>query len=109
MYYAVCGMVYIKEPLLLIGKSSPCDGSSRFILSMTEWSFTYNGLWYTSCGALAGTAMSKSGLMVACLNHTWIPTDIVNREIEWSGDDLLKKIFKQIKIQLTKFCLNLGG
>ena len=58
---------------------------------MTEWSFTYNGLWYTSCGALAGTAMSKSGLMVACLNHTWIPADIVNREIEWSGVDLLKK------------------
>ena len=23
----VCGMVHIKEPLLLIGKSSPCGGS----------------------------------------------------------------------------------
>ena len=28
-----CGMVHIKEPLLLIGKSSPCDGS-RFPLSL---------------------------------------------------------------------------
>ena len=28
MCYPVCGMVHIKEPLLLIGKSSPCSGSS---------------------------------------------------------------------------------
>ena len=28
MCYPVCGMVHIKEPLLLIGKSSPLDGMS---------------------------------------------------------------------------------
>ena len=39
MCYPVCGMVHIKEPLLLIGKSSPCGGS-RFPLSLSEWSFT---------------------------------------------------------------------
>ena len=33
------GMVHIKEPLLLIRKSSPCGGS-RFPLSLSEWSFT---------------------------------------------------------------------
>ena len=38
MCYPVCGMVHIKEPLLLIGKSSPCG--SRFPLSLSEWSFT---------------------------------------------------------------------
>ena len=27
MCYPGCGMVHIKEPLLLIGKSSPCCGS----------------------------------------------------------------------------------
>ena len=27
MCYPVCGMMHIKEPLLLIGKSSPCGGS----------------------------------------------------------------------------------
>ena len=27
MCYPVCGMVHIKEPLLLIEKGSPCDGS----------------------------------------------------------------------------------
>ena len=31
MCYPVCGMVHIKEPLLLIGKNSPC-GSSGFPL-----------------------------------------------------------------------------
>ena len=30
---------HIKEPLLLIGKSSPCGGSG-FPLSLSEWSFT---------------------------------------------------------------------
>ena len=39
MCYPVCGMVHIKEPLLLIGKCSPCGGS-RFPLSLSEWSFT---------------------------------------------------------------------
>ena len=39
MCYPICGMVHVKEPLLLIGKSSPC-GSSGFPLSLSEWSFT---------------------------------------------------------------------
>ena len=39
MCYLVCGMVHIKEPLLLIGKSSPCGGSG-FLLSLSEWYFT---------------------------------------------------------------------
>ena len=39
MCYPVCGMVHIKEPLLLIGKSSPCGGSG-FPLSLSVWSFT---------------------------------------------------------------------
>ena len=37
--YPVCGMMHIKEPLLLIGKNSPCGGSG-FPLSLYEWSFT---------------------------------------------------------------------
>ena len=39
MYYPVCGMMHIKEPLLLIGKSRPCGGSG-FPLLLSEWSFT---------------------------------------------------------------------
>ena len=36
---AILWMVHIKEPLLLIEKSSPCGGSG-FPLSLSEWSFT---------------------------------------------------------------------
>ena len=39
MCYPVCGMVHIKEPLLLIGKSSLCGGSG-FPVSLSEWSLT---------------------------------------------------------------------
>ena len=38
MCYPVCGMVHIKENLL-IKKISPCGGSG-FSLSLPEWSFT---------------------------------------------------------------------
>ena len=39
MCYPVCGMVHIKEPLLLIDKSS-LRGGSRFPFSLSEWSLT---------------------------------------------------------------------
>ena len=37
MCYPVCGMVHIKEPLLLIRRNSLC-GSSGFPFSLSEWS-----------------------------------------------------------------------
>ena len=37
MCYPVCGMVHIKEPLLLIDKSSLCGGSG---FPFSEWSLT---------------------------------------------------------------------
>ena len=39
MCYPVCGMAHIKEPLLLIDKSSLC-GDSGFPSSLLEWSLT---------------------------------------------------------------------
>ena len=39
MCYPVCGMVHIKEPMLLIDKSRLCGGS-RFPFSLSEWSLT---------------------------------------------------------------------
>ena len=39
MCYPVCGMVHIKEPLMLIDKSSLCGGSG-FPFSLLEWSLT---------------------------------------------------------------------
>ena len=38
MHYPVCGVMHIKEPLLLIGKSSLCGGRG-FSLSLSEWFF----------------------------------------------------------------------
>ena len=32
-------MVHVKDPLLLIGKSNPCSGGSRFPLSLSDWFF----------------------------------------------------------------------
>ena len=40
MYHSVCGMVHTTEPLLLIEKSSPFSGSSRFSLLLSECFFT---------------------------------------------------------------------
>ena len=40
MRYNVCGLVHIKEPLLRIGNSSPCNGGSGFPLWLYMWSFT---------------------------------------------------------------------
>ena len=39
MCYHVCGMVHIKEPLLLIDRSSLCGGSG-FPFSLSKWSWT---------------------------------------------------------------------
>ena len=40
MCYAVCGMVHIKEPLLLIDKSNNLCGGSVFPFSLSELSLT---------------------------------------------------------------------
>ena len=39
MCYPFCRMMHIKEPLLLIGKNSPC-GCSGYPLSLYDWFFT---------------------------------------------------------------------
>ena len=48
MYYPVCVMMHIKEPLLLIGKSSLC-GDSRFPFLLSEMSFTICLTPYKMC------------------------------------------------------------
>ena len=42
VYYPVCGIMYIKDPLLLIGKSSPRRGGSGVFSTLSEWSFIIN-------------------------------------------------------------------
>ena len=60
MCYPVCEMMHIKEPLLLIRKSSPCGGS-RFPLSLYEWSVTICLTPYNR----------KKNLLSASLNKTF--------------------------------------
>ena len=48
MCYPVCRVVHIKDLLLLIRKSSPCSGGSRFPLSLSEWSLTISLTPYNS-------------------------------------------------------------
>ena len=60
MCYPVCGMVHIKEPLLLIVQSSLCGGSG-FPLSLSEWSFTICSTPYNH----------KQNVMSASLNKTF--------------------------------------
>ena len=60
MCYPVCGMVYIKDPLLLIGKSCPCSGGIGFPLSLSEWSFT-----------ICPTPYNRINVLSASLNETF--------------------------------------
>ena len=59
--YPICGIMPIKEPLLLIGKSSPCCGSG-FPLSLSEWSFTICPTSYNR----------KQNVLSASLNKTFL-------------------------------------
>ena len=77
MCYPVCGMMHIKEPLLLIEKSSPCNGSglnktfSSLLATRKEVSCVnfclslLYGTCYTLCLFLSGT-----GELVAFLTGT---------------------------------------
>ena len=62
MWSPACGMVHIKEHLLLIGKSSLCGGSG-FPFSLSEWSLTicltpYNRKYNVLSASLIKTFLS---------------------------------------------------
>ena len=69
MCYLVCGMVQIKEPLLLIGKSSPCGGSGFPLLLYIRYHATVNtsalNTFYLQLGdvELRMTQIIRSNLM----------------------------------------------
>ena len=66
-------MMHIKEPLLLVGKSSPCGGCG-FPLSLSEWSFTICPTPYNR----------KSNALSASLNKTFpsfLPIILINAYI----------------------------
>ena len=55
----VCGMVHMKEPVLLIGKSSLC-GSSGFPLSLSEWSLTICLTPYNRKSNVSSVSLNKT-------------------------------------------------
>ena len=59
MCHPVCGMVHIKEPLLLIGKGSPCGGSG-LPLSLSEWSFTICPMPYNRKYNVLSASLNKT-------------------------------------------------
>ena len=76
MCYPVCGMVHIKDPLLLIVKSSLC-GSSGFPLSLSEWSFTICPKQYNREQNVLSASLNKifpSFLLMSVKNLTLLPT-----------------------------------
>ena len=60
MYYPVFGTVHIKDPLLLIGKSSLCFGCSRFYLLLSEWSFTIRLTPYSHKQNMFSASLNKT-------------------------------------------------
>ena len=59
MYYHVCGMMHIKEPLLLIGESGPCGGSG---FSLSLWAHTPVIIWTVCLGQYVSTVVSSNPL-----------------------------------------------
>ena len=59
MCYPVCGMVHIKEPLLLIDKSSLCGGSG-FPFSLSEWSLTICPMPYNRKYNVLSASLNKT-------------------------------------------------
>ena len=72
MYYPVCGMMHIKEPLLLIRKSSPCGGSG-FPRSLSGWSFTICVTPYNRKGARCSSVVRAfaHGAMGRRIDPSW--------------------------------------
>ena len=61
MCYPVCGMVHIKEPLLLIDKSS----DSGFPLSLSEWSLTICLMPYNHRYNVLSVSLNKTFLSLS--------------------------------------------
>ena len=66
MCYPVCGMVHIKEPLLLIDKSSLCGGSG-FPFSLSEWSLTICLAPYNRRSNVLSVSLNKTFLSLSNL------------------------------------------
>ena len=93
MCYPVCGMVHIKEPLLLIDKSSLCGGSG-FPFSLSEWSLTICLTPYNRRQNVLSASLNKTFLSLPHFEHPkeegyeqakhdFQPIDCINKHQCW--------------------------
>ena len=61
MCFCVCGMVHIKEPIMLVRENSTCSGGSGFPLSLSEWSFV---ICLTPYGRKEGNVLFNDALNI---------------------------------------------
>ena len=71
MCYPVSGVMHIKEPLLLIGKSNP-SGSSGFPLSLCEWSFTICLMPYNHIKVLSASLNKTFPSFIEWQSSCWL-------------------------------------
>ena len=64
----VCGMVHIKEPLLLIKKNNSCSCGRGFPLSLSEWFFTICPTPYNRKLNVLGVSLNKCISFILCSN-----------------------------------------
>ena len=79
--YPVCGMVHIKDPLLLIGKNSPCGGSG-FPLSLSEWSLTICPTPFNRKENVLSTSLNKTFPSIR-LNLSVFQFPLVFQDTRW--------------------------
>ena len=82
MCYPVCGMMHIKEPLLLIGKSSPCGGSG-FPLSLSERSFAICLTPYNRKLNVLSASLSKTLPSFLCIWCVLVQTGLIRIYAHW--------------------------
>ena len=106
MCYRVCGVVHIKYPLLLIRKSSPCSGGSRFPHSLYEWSFIISLMSYNCIKNVLSVSLNKTFPSFLTLSHI-----LLNIQGYWSNFCHIlfpKKYFQIINKYQTKNVVHLG-
>ena len=64
--------MHIKDPLLLIGKTSQCNGSSGFPLLLSEWSFTVICLTPYKCDECIGYCHINYDIVISQIFYLFI-------------------------------------
>ena len=95
-------MVHIKEPLLLIRKSSPCGGSG-FSLSLSEWSFTICSTPYNRTQNVLSASLNKIFPSFFCIPWTTLPFVYKSPKLLISSATLRKYCYTNVRFNVSWF------